>query len=178
MPGLEITDCRVRPCAPGQGDEKLCAFATITFNHAFVVCDLKVINGNEGVFVAMPSRRRKDGSFRDIAHPLNAETRLQIERAVLREYLRELDRAGEALPSLPAHLSIEELRAEAAAADLYRPAALAVMADRAGAAGARPETPDPSCGGVEPDLQVPRTLTPHPQPAVMHTDRLDTDLLD
>jgi len=110
MTGLAITDCRVRPCA--LSDARLCAFATITLNAAFVVCDLKVIHGNEGVFVAMPSRRRRDGSFRDVAHPLNAEMRAEIERIVLAEYLRELKRRGQDLPGAPAHVSLESVLAQ------------------------------------------------------------------
>ena len=90
--GLEITDCRVRPCI--KEDEKLKAFATVTFNRCFVVTDLKVIQGSKGLFVAMPSRRRKDGKFRDIAHPLNAETRAMIESRVLKLYHEEMERLG------------------------------------------------------------------------------------
>jgi stage V sporulation protein G len=93
MAGLEITDCRVRPCS--KEDEKLKAFATITLNNCFVVTDLKVIQGNKGLFVAMPSRRRKDGKFRDIAHPLNSETRAMIETCVLDLYQKELARLKE-----------------------------------------------------------------------------------
>jgi stage V sporulation protein G len=96
MTGLEITDCRVRPCV--KEDEKLKAFATITLNNCFVVTDLKVIYGNKGLFVAMPSRRRKDGKFRDIAHPLNSETRAMIEKIVLDLYQKELERFGGKLP--------------------------------------------------------------------------------
>ena len=97
MAGLEITDCRVRLCS--KEDEKLKAFATITFNHCFVVTDLKVIQGAKGLFVAMPSRRRKDGKFRDIAHPLNQETRALIEQRVLDSYHRELEQLGGRLPA-------------------------------------------------------------------------------
>jgi stage V sporulation protein G len=98
MAELEITDCRVRPC--NKEDEKLKAFATITLNHCFVVTDLKVIHSNKGLFVAMPSRRRKDGKFRDIAHPLNRETRAMIEKRVLELYHKELKHMGDhPLPS-------------------------------------------------------------------------------
>ena len=97
MVDLEITDCRVRPCS--KEDEKLKAFATITLNHCFVVTDLKVILGNKGLFVAMPSRRRKDGKFRDIAHPLNRETRAMIETRVLELYHRELKRLDGRVPA-------------------------------------------------------------------------------
>jgi stage V sporulation protein G len=55
-----------------------------------VVRDLKVINGNTGLFIAMPAKRRKDGTFKDIAHPLNSETRERMERAILAEYDREV----------------------------------------------------------------------------------------
>lgn len=84
MEGLVITDVRVRPYE--REDERLKAFATITFNNCFVVCDLKVINGPKGLFVAMPSRKRKDGTFRDVAHPLNQQCRDQIEQRVLAVY--------------------------------------------------------------------------------------------
>ncbi len=92
MAGLEITECRVRPCV--KEDEKLKAFATIVLNHCFVVTDLKVIAGPKGLFVAMPSRRRKDGKFRDIAHPLTREFRAKIEEIVLRQYQEEMQRLG------------------------------------------------------------------------------------
>jgi len=62
------------------------AFATITFSDCFVVSDLKVIKGKKGLFVAMPSRKRKDGTFKDVAHPLNNETRQLIEKKVLAAY--------------------------------------------------------------------------------------------
>ena len=72
-------------------EDRLKAFVSITFDDAFVVRGLKVIEGNTGLFVAMPSRRRKDGEFRDIAHPINNETRDMIEKAVLDEYSRQLE---------------------------------------------------------------------------------------
>ena len=84
MAGLEITEVRVRPFS--KEDEKLKAFATITFSDCFVVSDLKVIKGKKGLFVAMPSRKRKDGTFKDVAHPLNNETRQLIEKKVLAAY--------------------------------------------------------------------------------------------
>ena len=87
---MEITEVRVFPVE----EEKLKAYVTITLDGCFVVRDLKVIQGGGGLFVAMPARRRKDGSFRDIAHPLNAETREWMERAILAEYRRESARAA------------------------------------------------------------------------------------
>lgn len=83
---MEVTEVRVFPV----NEEKLKAYVTITFDDCFVVRDLKVINGNDGLFVAMPSKKRKDGTFRDTAHPLNNRTREIIESKVLEEYKREI----------------------------------------------------------------------------------------
>ena len=73
---------------PASIDEKLKAFATITIDGCFVVRGLKVILGNSGLFVAMPSRKKSDGSYTDVAHPLNNETRRAIEEKVIGEYKR------------------------------------------------------------------------------------------
>jgi stage V sporulation protein G len=83
---MQITEVRVFPAK--KADEKLKAFATVTFDHCFVVRDLKVINGNKGLFIAMPSRKRADGTYVDVAHPLDTKTRDYIEQAVLSEYGR------------------------------------------------------------------------------------------
>lgn len=83
---MEITEVRLAL----RSEDRLKAFVSITFDNAFVVRGLKVIDGNTGLFVAMPSRRRKDGEFRDIAHPINNETREMIECAVFGEYRRQL----------------------------------------------------------------------------------------
>jgi len=80
---------------PVNDDEKLKAYATIVFDDCFVVRDLKIIHGNSGLFVAMPSKKKKDGTYRDTAHPLNNETRRMIEEAVLGEYERELRKLDE-----------------------------------------------------------------------------------
>jgi len=85
---MEVTEVRVFPV----DEEKLKAYVTITIDHCFVVRDLKVIKGNNGLFVAMPSKKRKDGTFRDTAHPLNNETREMIESKILAEYEREIGR--------------------------------------------------------------------------------------
>jgi stage V sporulation protein G len=90
---MEITEVRVFPVQ----EEKLKAYVTITLDGCFVVRDLKVIQGNTGLFVAMPAKRRKDGSFKDIAHPLNQETRDRLERAVLAAYERELRKSTDAI---------------------------------------------------------------------------------
>lgn len=80
---LNITEVRI---AKIEGDEKLRAFASIVLEGVFLVGDLRVVEGEEGYFVAMPSKRKRDGSFKDIAYPLNNETREAIERRVLLAY--------------------------------------------------------------------------------------------
>jgi stage V sporulation protein G len=87
---MEVTEVRVFPVE----EERLKAYVAITFDHCFVVRDLKVINGNNGLFVAMPSKKRKDGTYRDTAHPLNSETRQMIESVVLEEYNKEIQKTG------------------------------------------------------------------------------------
>lgn len=79
---MEITDIRVFPV----DEDKLKAFVTIVFDACFVVSDIKVINGSSGLFISMPSKRRKNGTFRDVAHPLNSETRRMIEERILAKY--------------------------------------------------------------------------------------------
>jgi stage V sporulation protein G len=91
---MEITEVRVFPVQ----EDKLKAYVTITLDHCFVIRGLKVIQGTTGLFVAMPAKRRKDGTFKDIAHPLNAETREWMERAVLDEYQREVRRSPSPQP--------------------------------------------------------------------------------
>jgi stage V sporulation protein G len=81
---MEVTEVRVFPVE----EDRLKAYATITLDQCFLVRDLKVIMGNKGLFVAMPSKRRKDGTYQDIAHPLNSDTRRVIEDRVLGEYQR------------------------------------------------------------------------------------------
>jgi stage V sporulation protein G len=85
---MEVTEVRIFPVQ----EERLKAYVAITFDNCFVVRDLKVISGNNGLFVAMPSKKRKDGTYRDTAHPLNNETRQMIESKVLEEYNREVQK--------------------------------------------------------------------------------------
>ncbi|MBI2774947.1 septation regulator SpoVG [Candidatus Dependentiae bacterium] len=80
---MKITEVKV---FPSQESGRLKAYATIVFDNDFIVRDLKVIEGNKGLFVSMPSRRKKDGSFRDIVHPLNSDTRTMIEQSIIAEY--------------------------------------------------------------------------------------------
>ncbi|HBQ21712.1 MAG: septation protein SpoVG [Deltaproteobacteria bacterium GWA2_38_16] len=83
---MEITEVRVFPV----DEEKLKAYVTITIDNCFVIRDLKVINGTKGLFVAMPSKKCKDGSFKDTAHPLDNQTRDVIESKVLAEYQKSI----------------------------------------------------------------------------------------
>ena len=83
---VEITEVRVSL----RNDDKLKAFVSITLNDSFVVRGLKIIRGNSGLFVAMPSRKRPDGQHQDLAHPINDQTRKYLTGTVLEEYEREL----------------------------------------------------------------------------------------
>ncbi len=81
---MEITEVKVYPV---KDEGKLKAYATMVFDNEFIVRDMKIIQSLEGtLFVSMPSRRKKDGTFKDVAHPLKQETRLKIERRVIEEY--------------------------------------------------------------------------------------------
>jgi len=86
---MEITDVKVIPVE----DEKLKAFVSIVFDQCFVVTDIKVIHGPKGLFVSMPSKKRKDGTFKDIAHPLNNQMRQYLEEKVLSVYKQQLAQA-------------------------------------------------------------------------------------
>jgi len=88
---MEITDVRVFPVE----EEKLRGYATITFDNCFVVRDLKIIAGTNGLFVAMPSKKRKDGTYRDTAHPLSSDMRVAIEAKVLGTYSVEVEKKGD-----------------------------------------------------------------------------------
>lgn len=93
---MKITEVKVFPV----NEDRLKAYVTITIEDCFVVRDLKVIQGTGGLFVAMPSKKRKDGQFRDIAHPLNQETRDMIEDLVFEAYEKELKSMGATLVDL------------------------------------------------------------------------------
>ena len=81
---MNITDVRVRPLEKADG--KMKAVASITINGEFVVHDIKVIEGDKGYFVAMPSKKDGNGDYKDIAHPINTATRKTIQDAVLAKY--------------------------------------------------------------------------------------------
>lgn len=84
---MKITDVRVRKVTE---EGRMKAIVSVTFNDEFVVHDIKIIDGHNGLFIAMPSRKMADGEFRDIAHPINATTRQKIQEAVFEEYEKVL----------------------------------------------------------------------------------------
>jgi stage V sporulation protein G len=84
---MKITDVRVRKIAK---EGKMKAIVSITIDNEFVVHDIKVIEGEKGLFIAMPSKKATDGEYRDIAHPINSETREGIQRIILENYEKAL----------------------------------------------------------------------------------------
>ena len=87
---MQITDVRVRKVAK---EGKLKAVVSITMDEEFVVHDIKVIEGEKGLFIAMPSKKAVDGEYRDIAHPINSETREKIQSIILENYEKVLEEA-------------------------------------------------------------------------------------
>lgn len=87
---MEITEVKVFPVQ----EEKLKAFVSVVFDHCFMVNDIKVIQGRDGLFISMPSRRKKNGEFKDVAHPLNNDCRRMIEIRILDHYERALNGRG------------------------------------------------------------------------------------
>lgn len=86
---MQVTDVRVRKVESAAG-KKLKAIVSITLDDEFVVHDIKVIEGDKGLFIAMPSKRSSDGEYRDIAHPINTATRDNIQRVILEYYERAM----------------------------------------------------------------------------------------
>ena len=84
---MKITDVRVRKI---EKEGKMKAFVSITIDNEFVVHDIKVIEGEKGLFIAMPSKKATDGEYRDIAHPINSGTRDSIQRVILEQYEKAL----------------------------------------------------------------------------------------
>lgn len=80
---MEITDVRIRKI---EAEGKMKAVVSVTFDNEFVVHDIKIIESQNGLFIAMPSRKTPDGEFRDIAHPINAITREKIQKVILEKY--------------------------------------------------------------------------------------------
>ena len=85
---MEITDVRVRKV---NTEGKMKAVVSVTFDNEFVVHDVKVVEGNNGLFVAMPSRKTPEGDFRDIAHPISSASREKIQTKVLEEYGKSME---------------------------------------------------------------------------------------
>jgi stage V sporulation protein G len=84
---MQVTDIRIRRIAK---EGKMKAIVSVTLDDAFVVHDIKVIEGEKGLFIAMPSRRASDGEFRDIAHPINTETREHLQELIFEKYRESL----------------------------------------------------------------------------------------
>ncbi|MDU4938563.1 MAG: septation regulator SpoVG [Clostridium sp.] len=85
---MQITDVRIRKITT---DGKMKAIVSVTFDNEFVVHDIKIIEGQNGLFIAMPSRKTPDGEFKDIAHPINTDTREKIQGSILDAYEKALD---------------------------------------------------------------------------------------
>ncbi|MDR1326291.1 MAG: septation regulator SpoVG [Treponema sp.] len=80
---MEITDIRVRKVV---GEGKLKAYVTITFDDCFVIHNIKIIEGKTGVFIAMPSRKTRAGEYKDVAHPIHSDFRLELQKRILEQY--------------------------------------------------------------------------------------------
>lgn len=106
---MNITDVRVRKMTK---EGKMKAVASITIDDEFVVHDIKVVEGEKGLFIAMPSRKAADGEYRDIAHPINSATRSNIQQIVLDAYEKVLLEEPVA-PAAPVEEATEEVTAEA-----------------------------------------------------------------
>lgn len=86
---MQITDVRIRKV---EKEGKMKAVVSITIDDEFVVHDIKVIEGEKGLFIAMPSRKASDGEYRDIAHPINSNTREQLQKLILEKYKEEIEK--------------------------------------------------------------------------------------
>ena len=146
---MDITQVKVFPVH----EEKLKAFVSVVFDHCFMVNDIKVIQGKDGLFLSMPSRRKKSGEFKDVAHPLNNETRKMLEEHVLAEYRHVVDdptprrpdhRPEDALPAVAASPAMVAKPAETVREELKAPnvAAEPAAAEPAPAAMGSDEAPD------------------------------------
>lgn len=100
---MEITEIRVHL----RSEDKLKAFATVTFDNCFVVRNMKIISGNKNLILCMPSRKLPDGTYKDIAHPINVEFRKVLEDRVIACYHEEIKKAGPIHPG-PASRGMEE----------------------------------------------------------------------
>lgn len=80
---MQVTELRIRKI---QGEGKLCAYVTVTFDNCFVVHNVKIIEGKNGLFIAMPSRKTASGEYKDVAHPISPEFRVELQNKILDEY--------------------------------------------------------------------------------------------
>jgi stage V sporulation protein G len=92
---MEITDIRIRKI---DGEGKMKAVASVTFDNEFVVHDIKVIESQNGLFIAMPSRKTPNGEFKDIAHPINSDAREKIQSAVLMKFETTVSAVDDTIP--------------------------------------------------------------------------------
>ena len=141
---MKITEVKVFPVS----EEKLKAFVSVVLDGCFMVNDIKVIRGKDGLFISMPSRKKKNGEFKDVAHPLNNETRLMIEGRVLDEYEMVLRERGE-----EPEVARRQLRVEADAADSAAPAAAEAAETETRGEGHAPSAPEPEEPAGEKSLE-------------------------
>ena len=95
---MEISDIVIRRLSL---ESKMKAIVSITFDHQFVVHDVKVVEGNNGLFIAMPSRRTPEGEYKDIVHPINSQFRDQISAQVLAKYKEAIDQLSQQVADIP-----------------------------------------------------------------------------
>jgi stage V sporulation protein G len=152
---MEITDVKVIPV----DDEKLKAFVSIVFDHCFVVTDIKVIHGPKGLFVSMPSKKRKDGTFKDIAHPLNNQMRQYLEEKVLGVYKQQVS-SGESAPASARPIAPAPTEPPAAA-----PPAPPAPAPAEPAAPAAPGAAEPEAPAAPPPASPPEGESGSPAPS-------------
>lgn len=88
---MEITDIRIRKL---EGGGKMKAIVSVTIDDEFVLHDIKIVDGEKGLFIAMPSKKTADGEYRDIAHPIRTETRNRMQKMILDRYASEADVVG------------------------------------------------------------------------------------
>jgi stage V sporulation protein G len=94
---MQISEIKVYPVQ----EEKLKGYVTMTLDNCFVIRDIKIIEGRSGLFVSMPSKKGKDGTYKDVAHPINQETRSMMEAKILEEYRKSVADNPDAVPNKP-----------------------------------------------------------------------------
>ncbi len=155
---MQITDVKVFLV----GEEKLRAFVSIVLDGSFMVNDIKVIQGRDGLFISMPSRKKRNGQFKDVAHPLNQETRDWMEEEILGEYERCLaDEGPEQTTSLPPTADSQPPRVPIGG---QAPAAAAIAA-ASGGPSPRSESSGDQATSPDPPGQVPPGRAAEPEPA-------------